>query len=171
MSGLFRRFVVAGRSRGFVGRLLVMVRSLEQRYVLIIWRLCLSGAGIFTCWCWVFLRFDLRFDSYGSHEYEWTLRLKVAASLNGMQPSDVRVEFVARRLLPEADLGAPPLSRYAHGEPDGIWRAHWSRWVRIPTARPCSRSMSHRRNAGSLPPRSVFTRGMSFCRIPTSWGS
>jgi starch phosphorylase len=51
------------------------------------------------------------------------LRLKVAAGLNGMQPADVRVEFVARRLLPEADLGAPPLSAYAQGEPDGIWRA------------------------------------------------
>jgi starch phosphorylase len=52
-----------------------------------------------------------------------TLRLKVAAGLNGMQPSDVRVEFVARRLLPEANLGAPPLSAYGHSEPDGIWRA------------------------------------------------
>jgi starch phosphorylase len=52
-----------------------------------------------------------------------TLSLKVAADLKGMQPSDVRVEFVARRLLPEADLGAPPLSAYGNGEPDGIWRA------------------------------------------------
>jgi starch phosphorylase len=51
------------------------------------------------------------------------LKLKVAAGLNGMQPSDVRVEFVARRLLPEADLGFPPLSAYGHDEPDGIWRA------------------------------------------------
>jgi starch phosphorylase len=51
------------------------------------------------------------------------LRLKVAAGLNGLQPSDVRVEFVARRLLPEADLGAPPLSAYGHPEPDGLWRA------------------------------------------------
>jgi glycogen phosphorylase len=51
------------------------------------------------------------------------LRLKVAAGLNGLQPKDVRVEFVARRLLPEADLGSPPLSTYGHGEPDGLWRA------------------------------------------------
>jgi len=51
------------------------------------------------------------------------LRLKIAAGLNGMQPSDVRVEFVARRLLPEADLGAPPLSSYGHAAPEGIWRA------------------------------------------------
>src|SRR5262249_32107558 len=50
-------------------------------------------------------------------------RLKVAAGLNGLQPGDVRVEFVARRLLPEANLGAPPLSAYGHDEPDGIWRA------------------------------------------------
>jgi starch phosphorylase len=50
------------------------------------------------------------------------LRLKVAASLNGMQPSDVRVEFVARRLLPEADLSTPPLSAYGHPAPDGIWQ-------------------------------------------------
>ncbi|HVO49338.1 MAG TPA: alpha-glucan family phosphorylase [Steroidobacteraceae bacterium] len=52
-----------------------------------------------------------------------SLRLKVAAGLNGLQPGDVRVEFVARRLLPEANLGAPPLSAYGHDEPDGIWRA------------------------------------------------
>jgi hypothetical protein len=33
------------------------------------------------------------------------------------------VEFVARRLLPEADLGSPPLSAYGHDAPDGIWKA------------------------------------------------
>ncbi|WP_457832603.1 hypothetical protein, partial [Staphylococcus aureus] len=43
--------------------------------------------------------------------------------LNGMQPADVRVEFVARRLLPAADLGMPPLSAYGRAEPDGVWRA------------------------------------------------
>lgn len=52
-----------------------------------------------------------------------TLRLKVAAGLNGLQPADVRVEFVARRLLPESDLGLPPLSAYGNGEPEGVWRA------------------------------------------------
>jgi starch phosphorylase len=51
------------------------------------------------------------------------LRLKIAASLNGLQAADVRVEFVARRLLPEADLGWPPLSSYGHKVPEGIWRA------------------------------------------------
>ena len=52
-----------------------------------------------------------------------SLRLKVAAGLNGMQPTDVRVEFVARRLLPEANLEPPPLSSYGNEAPDGIWRA------------------------------------------------
>ncbi|HEY6484740.1 MAG TPA: alpha-glucan family phosphorylase [Steroidobacteraceae bacterium] len=51
------------------------------------------------------------------------LRIRVAAGLNGMQPADVRVEFVARRLLPEADLSAPPLSPYGDGKRDGVWRA------------------------------------------------
>src|SRR5205823_5959062 len=40
------------------------------------------------------------------------LRLRVAAGLNGLTPADVRVEFVARRLLPEADLAPPALSSY-----------------------------------------------------------
>ncbi len=50
------------------------------------------------------------------------LRLQVAASLNGLQPADVRVEFVARRLLPEADQTVPPLSAYGHPDPQGVWR-------------------------------------------------
>ncbi|MGH8296103.1 MAG: hypothetical protein ACRETZ_11505, partial [Steroidobacteraceae bacterium] len=45
-----------------------------------------------------------------------------AASLNGLQPSDVRVEFVARRLLPEAEHGPPPLCSFAPPERNGLWR-------------------------------------------------
>jgi starch phosphorylase len=51
------------------------------------------------------------------------LTLKVAAGLNGLLPGDVRVEFVARRRLPEADTSAPPLTAYGHPEPEGLWRA------------------------------------------------
>jgi starch phosphorylase len=51
------------------------------------------------------------------------LRLRVAATLNGLAPSDVRVEFIAQRLLPEADLSPPPLSSYGHGTPAGVWKA------------------------------------------------
>jgi starch phosphorylase len=49
------------------------------------------------------------------------LRLRIAASLNGLHPSDVRVEFVARRQLPEADLEQPALSSYNSPPRDGLW--------------------------------------------------
>lgn len=49
------------------------------------------------------------------------LKLRVAASLNGLQPSDVRVEFVARRLLPEANFEQPALSSYNPPPRDGVW--------------------------------------------------
>lgn len=51
------------------------------------------------------------------------LRLRIAAQLNGLQPSDVRVEFVARRLLPEADLSPPPLSSFNQPPRAGVWTA------------------------------------------------
>ena len=51
------------------------------------------------------------------------LRLRVAANLCGLEPSDVRVEFVARRRLPDADLEPPALSSYGSGTPDGLWSA------------------------------------------------
>jgi len=51
------------------------------------------------------------------------LRLRVAAALNGLAPADVRVEFAARRLLPDADLSPPPLSSYAQAPREGWWQA------------------------------------------------
>ena len=51
------------------------------------------------------------------------LRLSVAVALNGLAPADVRVEFLARRLLPRADRMSPALSSYAQPERDGLWRA------------------------------------------------
>ncbi len=50
------------------------------------------------------------------------LRLRVAASLNGLRPSDVRVEFLAQRLLPEAEQGPPLLCSFVPPERDGLWR-------------------------------------------------
>jgi glycogen phosphorylase len=47
----------------------------------------------------------------------------VAAGLNGLAPTDVRVEFGARRVLPEADLSPPPLSSYAQAPRPGLWQA------------------------------------------------
>ena len=49
------------------------------------------------------------------------LSLKVAAALNGLHPADIRVEFVATRMLPEAELGVPPLSSYPERPREGIW--------------------------------------------------
>jgi len=49
------------------------------------------------------------------------LRLRVAAGLNGLNASDVRVEFVARRRLPAADTELPALSSYQAPPTDGVW--------------------------------------------------
>lgn len=54
------------------------------------------------------------------------LRLRVAAGLNGLSPADVRVEFVAWRLLPEAALTPPPLSSYNQPPREGVWQARFS---------------------------------------------
>jgi glycogen phosphorylase len=51
------------------------------------------------------------------------LRLRVAAQLNGLKPADVRIEFRARRLLPEADLAPPPLTSYLQAPHAGLWHA------------------------------------------------
>jgi starch phosphorylase len=52
------------------------------------------------------------------------LRLRVAAALNGLNAADVRVEFVARRRLPAADVEQPALSSYQAPTPDGLWVEH-----------------------------------------------
>jgi len=54
---------------------------------------------------------------------EQPLRIAVAAALGGLSPGDVRVEFIARRRLPEARFEPPPLSSYRAQETDGLWSA------------------------------------------------
>ncbi|MGC1728147.1 MAG: hypothetical protein WA747_02065, partial [Steroidobacteraceae bacterium] len=44
-------------------------------------------------------------------------------ALNGLAPADVRVEFVARRLLPGVDRAPPALNSYGRSDPPGDWRA------------------------------------------------
>ena len=51
-----------------------------------------------------------------------TLSLRIAASLNGLTPKDVNVEFKARRVLPESHSEPPALSSF-RGAPDDAWRA------------------------------------------------
>ncbi|MGH8149903.1 MAG: alpha-glucan family phosphorylase [Steroidobacteraceae bacterium] len=51
------------------------------------------------------------------------LTIRVAASLAGLAPEDVRVEFLARRRLPEASFEPPALSSYRVAQSDGLWSA------------------------------------------------
>jgi starch phosphorylase len=50
------------------------------------------------------------------------LSIRVAAALNGLKPTDVRVEFVAQRLLPNSRMEAPPLADSRERRKDD-WRA------------------------------------------------
>jgi len=49
------------------------------------------------------------------------LVMKVAAALAGLSPSDVRVEFLARRRLPMTSFEPPPLSSYRGTTYEGLW--------------------------------------------------
>jgi starch phosphorylase len=51
------------------------------------------------------------------------LRVRIAVSLNGLAPSDVFVEFVARRVLPEANFEPPALCSYDDAPREGVWNA------------------------------------------------
>ena len=51
------------------------------------------------------------------------LRLRVAAQLGGLEPGDVCVEFVARRVLPESVHEPRPLCSYREARFEGAWRA------------------------------------------------
>jgi hypothetical protein len=50
------------------------------------------------------------------------LNLRIAASLNGLTPRDVNLEFTARRVLPQSHSEPPALSSFRNG-PDDAWRA------------------------------------------------
>jgi starch phosphorylase len=50
------------------------------------------------------------------------LKMRAVVSLGGLSPDDLRVEFKARRLLPEAPFDAAPLCSFGHGAPNGQWR-------------------------------------------------
>ena len=54
------------------------------------------------------------------------LKLQATVHLDGLSPEDLRVEFKARRLLPEAPFDASPLCSFGHGTPKGQWRAEFS---------------------------------------------
>ncbi|MEO7775439.1 MAG: alpha-glucan family phosphorylase [Steroidobacteraceae bacterium] len=51
-----------------------------------------------------------------------TLRFRVAVALAGLTPADVRVEFKAKRTLPESGFEPSALCSFGHGIPPGQWR-------------------------------------------------
>ena len=51
------------------------------------------------------------------------LSVRVAAALNGLTPADVRVEFVAQRVLPRSRTELPALSSFRSDQHDDAWRA------------------------------------------------
>jgi starch phosphorylase len=53
------------------------------------------------------------------------LNLRAVLQLGGLSPADLRVEFKARRLLPESQFEPAPLCSFGHGVPDGQWRAEF----------------------------------------------
>jgi starch phosphorylase len=46
--------------------------------------------------------------------------------LGNLSPQDVRVEFKARRLLPESQFEPSALTSFGHGVPEGQWRAEFT---------------------------------------------
>jgi glycogen phosphorylase len=53
------------------------------------------------------------------------LCIKVTVKLAALAPTDLRVEFKARRVLPEAAFELAPLCSFGHGTPHGQWRAEF----------------------------------------------
>lgn len=54
------------------------------------------------------------------------LRMSASLDLGGLTAADLRVEFKARRLLPDAQFDQSPLSSFGHGPPVGQWRAEFT---------------------------------------------
>jgi starch phosphorylase len=64
-------------------------------------------------------------DAQGGNSTGNPLHMRVAVQLGGLAPEDLRVEFVARRRLPEASSETPVLCSFCNGEPDGQWRSQF----------------------------------------------
>jgi starch phosphorylase len=57
-----------------------------------------------------------------SHPRAEPLRMRVAVQLGGLEPGDLRVEFIARRVLPETSREAVPLASYREPLHARDWR-------------------------------------------------
>jgi len=54
------------------------------------------------------------------------LKLRAVVQLGQLSAQDLRVEFKARRLLPESQFEPSALTSFGHGVPDGQWRAEFT---------------------------------------------
>jgi starch phosphorylase len=52
--------------------------------------------------------------------------MTVNMDLGGLSAADLRVEFKARRLLPESKFDLAPLCSFGHEQPEGQWRAEFT---------------------------------------------
>jgi starch phosphorylase len=74
------------------------------------------------------------------------LRMKAKVQLSGLTSADLRVEFKAIRLLPDARFEPSPLCSFGHGQPSGQWRAEFS------AAGPVMADGSATYEVGAVPP-------------------
>jgi starch phosphorylase len=87
-----------------------------------------AGAVEFARWkqnvaqAWPGVRLRRLMDTPRELPRAGALKLRVAAALNGLAPADVRMEFVAQRLLPHSRMEAPPLADSRERRKDD-WRA------------------------------------------------
>jgi starch phosphorylase len=54
------------------------------------------------------------------------LKILAVVQLGNLSAQDLRVEFKARRLLPESQFEPSRLTSFGHGVPDGQWRAEFT---------------------------------------------
>ena len=57
---------------------------------------------------------------------EAPLRMTVSVNIGRLAPSDLRVEFKARRLVPNVPFDQAPLTSFGHAPPSGQWRAQFT---------------------------------------------
>jgi starch phosphorylase len=89
-----------------------------------------AGAGNLAAWKrrvreqWDNVRIVSVSDASRS-DAQGALNLRASLQLGGLSPADLRVEFKARRLLPESQFEPAALCSFGHGVPDGQWRAEF----------------------------------------------
>ena len=54
------------------------------------------------------------------------LRMSVSVKIGKLAPSDLRVEFKARRIVPNVPFDQAPLTSFGHAPPSGQWRAQFA---------------------------------------------